>query len=247
MSSQPITRETAWRVFAAEYNNSSLKLVGEEERSPSYVVTPLGARVNRLYIVGVLTEVENRGTDEEPFWRGRISDPTGVFYIAAGQYRPAAAKALRDLQDRTPCYIAASGKSRTYERDDGSLAVSVMPEAVTEVDADTRSHWVLDTAKHMRKRINAVTDAMAMDSPSAETLMDRGYSQPLAEGVAAAVEHYGQVELEQYKAMLVDALRSKYGGEGRGREGQGREGRRREDQPGNRSSCPEDHRGTGRG
>jgi RPA family protein len=208
MNGQPVARETAWRVFSGEFNNSSLKLEKEDERAPSYVVTPLGARVNRLYIVGVLTEVENRGSDEEPFWLGRISDPTGVFYISAGQYRPSAAKVLRDLQDKTPCYVALPGKARTYERDDGEMNVSVMPEEIMVVDSETRAHWILDTAKHTRKRINAVTDAMELDSPTVDALMDRGYSRPLAEGVIAAVQHYGDAGLEMYKAMLVDALRS---------------------------------------
>jgi len=201
-------RETAWRVFAGEFNNSSLKLESEDERAPRYVVTPLGARVNRLYIVGVLTEVENRGSDEEPFWRGRISDPTGVFFISAGQYRPSAAKVLRELQDRTPCYVAVSGKARTYEPEEGTFLVSVMPESVKEVDADLRAYWVLDTAKHMRKRINAISDALTMETPSADALVNLGYPGPLAEGVVSAIEHYGELDLEHYKAILVDALRS---------------------------------------
>ena len=43
-------REQAWRVFAGEYNNTTCKVVGEGEKEPSYVITPLGAKINRLFI-----------------------------------------------------------------------------------------------------------------------------------------------------------------------------------------------------
>ena len=57
-------REVAWRVFADEFNSSSVEMRDEGEYAPAYVLTPLGALVNRVYAVGVLTEVENIGTEE---------------------------------------------------------------------------------------------------------------------------------------------------------------------------------------
>ena len=41
-------RETAWRVFAGEFNDSTVEIKGQGEMSPSYVVTPLGAKINRV-------------------------------------------------------------------------------------------------------------------------------------------------------------------------------------------------------
>ena len=38
-------REPAWRIFAAEYNDASLEIKGTGEKTPSYVVTPLGSKV----------------------------------------------------------------------------------------------------------------------------------------------------------------------------------------------------------
>ena len=52
-------RETAWRVFAGELNSSSLEIKGEEEKTPSYLITPLGAKLNRILIAGVLLVQEN--------------------------------------------------------------------------------------------------------------------------------------------------------------------------------------------
>ena len=78
-------REVAWRVFAREFNSASAELPGDDQYAPTYIVTPLGAMINRIFLTGVLTECENVGTEPEPLWRGRVSDPTGVFYISAGQ------------------------------------------------------------------------------------------------------------------------------------------------------------------
>ena len=48
-------REVSWRVFAEEYNSSTMEHTGEGDKPVSYIVTPLGARVNRLHVVGVVT------------------------------------------------------------------------------------------------------------------------------------------------------------------------------------------------
>ena len=67
-------RQTAWRVFAGEFNDSTVEIKGEGEMTPSYVVTPLGAKVNRVFIIGVLTDVENVSEDGELLTRDQ-SDP----------------------------------------------------------------------------------------------------------------------------------------------------------------------------
>ncbi|TLZ92311.1 MAG: hypothetical protein E6J98_05860, partial [Methanobacteriota archaeon] len=105
-------REVAWRLFASEYNDANLETEGTGERPPSYVVTPLGAKVNRVFVVGVITDVENVGTDGQPMWRARVSDPTGTFHVYAGQYQPEAASALSKL--KPPVFGAIVGKSRIY-------------------------------------------------------------------------------------------------------------------------------------
>ena len=105
-----MNREVAWRLFAGEYNDSNLEAGGGGDRAPTYVVTPLGARVNRLFVVGVLTDVENVGTDGQPMWRARITDPTGTFHVYAGQYQPEAAAKLAKI--KPPAFAAVAGKSR---------------------------------------------------------------------------------------------------------------------------------------
>ncbi len=88
-------REVAHRIFAAEFKDANLQArEGSDQYSPQYLLTPTGAKCNRVFIVGTLTEKEDMGTESE-FWRGRIVDPTGAFFVTAGQYQPEAAQVLQ--------------------------------------------------------------------------------------------------------------------------------------------------------
>ncbi|MFB6079603.1 MAG: RPA family protein [Haloferacaceae archaeon] len=150
------SREVARRVFAREFNDASHTFTeSDDERAPLYLLLPTGERANRVFLVGTLTETEDVGEDSE-YWRGRIVDPTGTFFVYAGQYQPEAASALRDLDP--PAYVAVVGKPRTYETDDGTINVSVRPESITVVDAATRDRWVVETADRTLDRVAAFDD-----------------------------------------------------------------------------------------
>jgi RPA family protein len=154
--SQAPTRELAQRVFASEFNDSSYTFKeSEDERAPLYALLPTGARANRVFIVGTLTEKSDVGEDSE-YWQGRIVDPTGTFFVYAGQYQPEAANFLREVEP--PAYVAIVGKPRTYETDEGDVNVSVRPESITEVDVGTRDRWVVETAERTIERIETFED-----------------------------------------------------------------------------------------
>jgi RPA family protein len=150
------TREVAHRVFAEEFNDASYTFKeSDDDRAPVYLLLPTGEQANRIFFVGTLTETDDVGQDNE-YWQGRIVDPTGTFFVYAGQYQPEAASALRELEP--PAYVAVVGKPRTYETDDGSITVSVRPESITTVDAATRDRWVVETAERTIDRIEAFDD-----------------------------------------------------------------------------------------
>ncbi len=198
-------REVAWRIFAGEYADSSLEHSSEGERAPSYVITPLGAMVNRLFMVGVITDVEDVGSEAQPMWRARLSDPTGIYHIYAGQYQPESSAALSRISP--PSFCAIMGKARTYSPEDGVIYTSVRPEMVKEVDAKLRDHWILDCARDMKRRIEAVEEAQKMNPATIDGLIALGYRKKLAEGIVLSQQHYGKVDTGRYRAMLTDAAR----------------------------------------
>lgn len=199
-------REVAWRVFAEEYNSSVLEHSGEGEKPVSYVITPLGAKVNRMLVVGVVTDIEDIGEEGKQRYRARITDPTGTFYVSAGEYQPSAAVSLSKMSP--PTFAAVVGKSRAYTPEEGVKYLSIRPERIREVDAGARDYWVLETAKSTLLRIGAVEEGLNMSPPTVAGLMKLGYPENLSDGVVRAIEFYKDIDTDRFRGSVRDALRS---------------------------------------
>ncbi|MFC7114485.1 hypothetical protein ACFQH2_05280 [Natronoarchaeum sp. GCM10025703] len=195
-------REVAYRVFAAEFEDATLDYKeSDEERAPNYVITPTGARVNRMFVVGVLTEIEQVN---ENVLRARVVDPTGAFVIYAGQYQPDEMAFLERTDP--PAFLAVTGKARTFQPDDSDrVFTSIRPESINQVDADTRDRWIVGTAEQTLDRV--ATMATAIERPEAgdeleSLLVDGGADPAHASGVRLALEHYGTTP--EYLAAIRD-------------------------------------------
>jgi RPA family protein len=157
MSATQSGREVAQRAFATEFADATHQFQeSDEERAPKYGLLPTGERANRVFAVGTLTETEDIGNDSE-YWQARVVDPTGTFFVYAGQYQPDAMAFLREAD--APEYVAVVGKPSTYEteNEDGEVEtyVSIRPEAIRSVDEVTRDRWVAETAEQTLERIEA--------------------------------------------------------------------------------------------
>ncbi|MDD5616217.1 MAG: DNA-binding protein [Candidatus Methanoperedens sp.] len=203
-----LDREVAWRIFAWEFNRSTLHISEGDERAPNYIITPTGVKCNRLFIVGVVTEVENIGKDNS-LWRGRVADPTGVFTVYAGHYQPEAAIFLSELN--IPAYVAVVGKARKFEPEDGSVYTSVRPEDINNADEELRDRWVLDTAERTLERINYIEDALSSGKSGndlKEYLLGKGTNAVLADGAVKAIEHYKDLDktIAELKNAVIHAI-----------------------------------------
>jgi len=205
----PGRREVAYRLFAAEYDDADLSYSeSDEERAPNYVVTPSGARVNRLFVVGVLTEVESVSED---YLRARVVDPTGPFVVYAGQYQPEAMGFLETADP--PTFVAVTGKARTFQPDDADrVYTSIRPESINEVDAATRDRWVVQAADATIDRVARAAEAKAsgLEGDVLEaSLAAAGVEEGLASGIPTALAHYGTTGeyLAALRDVSLDALR----------------------------------------
>ncbi len=147
-------REPARRVFSAELREIKVQFkVGEDEKSPSYVLLPTGERCNRVFIVGTLTEKKRQG-EQNMFYRARVVDPTGTFFVMASSYQQEAMQQMARIEP--PAFVAVVGKPSIYNAPDGAILVSVRAESVTVVSKEVRDIWILDTARAMLDRIDAM-------------------------------------------------------------------------------------------
>jgi RPA family protein len=178
-------REPARRVFATELRECRYQFRdGEDEKSPTFVLLPTGERCNRIFIVGTLTEKQRQG-DQNIFYRGRVVDPTGTFFIMAGSYQPEAMQQLAKVD--TPAFVAVIGKPNLYQAPDGAFLVSVRVESITVVDKETRDLWVLDTAARTLDRIDALRTGLTVD-------------------IAKAKEQYPAIDPLTFRKVAYDAL-----------------------------------------
>ncbi|PTD93779.1 hypothetical protein C9439_06950 [archaeon SCG-AAA382B04] len=196
-------REIAWRIFAKEYNLANYSIVSEEKRSPNYVITPTGARCNRLFAVGVITEIEEINQDVA---KAKLSDPTGMFTIYAGNFQEEQRDFL--LQIDPPYFASVVGKAKAFEGDDGRVFTSIRPEKIEEADQDIRNNWTINTAKRTVERIKALE--MSIESGFTgeeliEYLKKEKIRPDLAKGISLAIKNY-EIDIDQYKEIIKEAL-----------------------------------------
>src|SRR5512137_2069360 len=183
-------REPARRVFASELRECRYDFKeGTDEKSPTFVLLPTGQRCNRIFIVGTLTEKQRQG-DQNIFYRGRVVDPTGTFFIMAGSYQPEAMQQLAKVD--APAFVSVIGKPSIYRKDETSAPmVSVRVESINIVDKDTRDLWVLDTAARTLDRIERFKTSSEPDVTKAKDVyptIDPGVFRRMAYDALAQIK-----------------------------------------------------------
>ena len=159
-------REPAIRVFARELSQIQIQAEKKEDAkgdrfAPSYCLSPTGARINRVFICGALTEVEEIDSQNASFVKGRLVDPTGGINIVAGIYQPEVAAILRELSNKIPVFAAVVGKLNIYKPQDGRCYISIRPETLRVVTREIVDIWIGETAKCTVERIKALKEFMA--------------------------------------------------------------------------------------
>jgi RPA family protein len=134
-------REPAWRVFANELQASLFDEKGAGERATSYLLSPLGARMNRVLLIGTLAAPESLGADEsKPFLRSEFTDPTGAVTVTAGSFQPRALTAMRSVSG-SGAYLLV-GKAHLFIGRNGTAHPSVRAEALRPIGPDeVRAGW----------------------------------------------------------------------------------------------------------
>lgn len=181
-------RQAAIRLFAAEIRGTVFALAkhSDNQYEAQLYLSPTGAKVSRVFIVGTATEIEDVG-NESSFFRMRVSDPTGVAFITAGQYQPEAAQVIQDLAGKLPAFVAVVGKLSVYTPEQGTPLTSIRAEDISLVDDVTRNIWLLETAKATLGRIKALKG-------------DAALAQEVATAYPGAKEDYKDI----VKKLLID-------------------------------------------
>jgi hypothetical protein len=150
--------------------------------------------MSRVFVVGVLTEVENIRPHSN-VWRAHIADPTGTFSVYEAHHQSTGKPFFSDAQ--VPQYIAILGRARLYERDDITHA-SIWSNEVSTTTEKVRNNWVLTTAERTLDRLEALKMGLSAGLDGEELrakLLDNDVSELLADGIIRAVTVYDATEV----------------------------------------------------
>ena len=210
-------RELAWRVIARELTSTTEEQRGTGERAASYVITPLGARANRVLIAGELGPAEMVGRDESaPFYRSRLVDPTGEVPITAGAFHPRALNTLREVDSSRPSVVV--GKAHLYRGRDGNAYASVRAEAIRLLSGDELWAYMAESLDHVARRFDLATRLRSESPPADSMLSADGFPVDWVEGSRLAKDRYPSFDVTGFRtgldnyADVVEQRRSLRGG-----------------------------------
>ena len=202
-------REPGVLVLAKELSSAIVKHVEDREYSPTYLISEIGGKLSRVLIGGVLEQIENRGSEDDPFYTARVIDPNGDFYyLQAGQYNPEGATALSKLEIGVPVLCVGKVRARTPE-DSERTYVSVQPESIRAVSMDEVNHWAIKACDTLMRRINA-NKAFGEDD---EALKRANLTGREMDGLELSKDFYPTIAVENYQALLYDCLTRLAGGD----------------------------------
>ncbi|HYA54290.1 MAG TPA: hypothetical protein VEG42_01645 [Thermoplasmata archaeon] len=199
-------REPAWRVTARELESSLEEEKGEGERPATYLLSPFGARMNRVLLAGVLSPAESIGRDEsQSFWRARLSDPTGAVAVTAGSFQPRAMAQLRSATAPRPAIVV--GKAHLFRGRDGVGYVSVRAEGVRSVAETEERAALAEIVRQTLDRLDLLERTEKESGLSEEALRRDGLPAAWLRAARASHQRYPNVDRAAFRRELANAVR----------------------------------------
>lgn len=204
-------RQSAWHMLASEYGDSTLNEQGSGEFDPLFVITKLGAKVNRLVVAGLLERLEPRETNSgATIWQGQIRDPSGIHYFSVGDY---AAESMRELtlqlaartDDGETLMIMMTAKAKFFQNEEGAVYTSLRPEEAAIIPGSTYRQWLVKASNDMLERMDYQQKTLSLEK-TVEALAKEGIPEHLRSGLLLANAHYGEIDLESYRLNIMQAL-----------------------------------------
>lgn len=130
------------KVMIAEASRTTYALPKPEGQFETQLyLSPTGRTIAKVMIVGTAIETEDIGK-EKSLWRMRMTDHSGSIGVMAGSFQPEAMQAIAEIE--VPQFVCVVGKINVYEPEEGSHIVSIRPDSITVIDAQTRQDLILD-------------------------------------------------------------------------------------------------------
>ena len=209
--SRQIQRQPAWIMLASEFGESTLNEKGSGEFDPTFVITKLGAKVNRVTVSGLVERLELRETSNgSQMYQGQLRDPSGLHYFSVGEYASESMKEfivqlLDKVESGEPILLSMTAKARWYQTDEGAVYTSLRPEEAAIVSRERYASWLVRACAATLSRLDQHQKSLNCE-PTKEAMLSEGISPEMVDGLLAAQPHYGQIDTEGYRLNVMQAL-----------------------------------------
>ena len=198
-------------MLASEFGESTLNEKGSGEFDPTFVITKLGAKVNRVTVSGLVERLELRETSNgSQMYQGQLRDPSGLHYFSVGEYASESMKEfivqlLDKVESGEPILLSMTAKARWYQTDEGAVYTSLRPEEAAIVSRDRYASWLVRACAATLSRLDQHQKSLNCE-PTKEAMLSEGISPEMVDGLLAAQPHYGQIDTEGYRLNVMQAL-----------------------------------------
>jgi RPA family protein len=184
---------------------------GTGEFDPTFVITKLGAKVNRVTVSGLVERLELRETSNgSQMYQGQLRDPSGLHYFSVGEYasesmREFIVQLLDKVESGEPILLSMTAKARWYQTDEGAVYTSLRPEEAAIVSRERYASWLVRACAATLSRLDQHQKSLNCE-PTKEAMLSEGISPEMVDGLLAAQPHYGQIDTEGYRLNVMQAL-----------------------------------------
>ena len=213
-TASPRVRQSAIRIFAQEYFEASLVEQGVGEFDPSFVITKIGARVNRCLVGGVIERLERRDADSGPYYSGQIRDPSGAHYFSVPPFKPELHPEIEELLARFDSgdrfLMIIVGRARWSESEEGGIFTSINTESFSVVDRVSYQSWLVEASEATLRRLDAYSKSLGCELDEG-SLIEAEVPEDLVSGLIQSRAHYSEFDTESYRLFVLKALAASSG------------------------------------
>lgn len=198
-------------MLASEFTDSTLSQQGSGEFDPMFIITKLGAKVNRVLVAGMLERLDPRETSNgSTLWQGQLRDPSGLHFFSVGDY---ASESMRELtiqlssriEDGESIMLLMTAKARYFQNEEGAVYTSLRPEEAAVVTREVYRNWLVKASQGMLERMDMLEKSSSLEKTT-EALAAANIPENMREGILLAGEHYGEIDVEPYRLNIMNAL-----------------------------------------
>ncbi len=194
----PQKREQSMWIFAIELRDSTVLEKNDEwTNSKPVVITPLGTRLRRILVNGIVTQKSTK----DNMGKITISDGTGNFYVSAfdNDFNRPGKQELDEFQINDP--VLVMGRVGSFSAND-RIYFNINPEMIIKSDTVTQEFWNSRARYVAMRKIYAIREASKDGGRDKDALISKGYSAQEAECAIRSLLNYPNYDIQNFERVI---------------------------------------------